>query len=1102
MSTGHKKVNIYLKKFLPQQQITENFLDYLQKLILESYATIWQSNGIFVPDIAITQLFSSSAPDTFDLVSPLKGTDGPQGHYLNLDAIDLQQIPFQNSNGIPYYVGARYAEIPESTEINVRTGAIKYVFFKEAVGELADPDSVVDDGDETLTIIVDSVFEAGVSHAGRKVIVWLKDPVSQADTFEECTVLWDGSNNYIETTTALGQTIGNISVDESSYTVFAKGVTVRRNTDLRLDQDIMFLGIVEGAGAGNSPTVFDQSDAQNLSFGVAGLTNLFNVEHSLVDGTHTDITPETITTKQATGGIQFDMQANVSDEDTPDAPVVHTLFSSSMGSGLQDAKAVWRNSGGQVIAFIDAHGNAYFQNLAAVDSIFQANLIVEGNTVLGDDLGSDLVTVNAVLQSLTDMIFVIDSDDNGTNSYKFYNHSVNVLNLLMEVLDTGDVQVLRDVIAGRNVKADEVLTNSGTEYTKNSDQTLIPVDASLNEVFDETLNRKLLRVTPNNPGNTEVLIGPSYITLADGSKYQLPNGPLLSNYAGGAVDFETGTVTGGGANFTPADFTANPDGWFKYSLNLLQSNEILVLPADGFGASQALAPEPPLSEDAIAFCVVAVQNNSGVSVTALQAIIESNITRIPVGGSGGGSGDATTLLGRLEDMQDESFYRFLEPNVFSVDQDDKLTSVDGTYNYTTKTFDFDAGEELFSYGLLDPEFLSELIDVINVQVALVFEPGFEDTAPIVELSRDGGDEYQAVTMERIGESDTFVGAIQFEAEATKQNLHENALANADADLVLNATTTQSRSQEFTAAQYEVLEKINAYVNKLGSPTGYLYIRVVADDAGSPSTDGADVLSELIVNIVSLSAGDNTISLDIGKRVLANAQKVHLVFSTDDEYKSVFSAGVDELRIKADSSAPVVPDSQSFNGTVWAAVVGSALVYKIEGRVLDLRMRYEASMATKLKGYGVFYGAEFESVTRLKKRAQFVFNGTTDNLNEFQLPSGFNADPDFLKCYHVYNGQTFVVPSFELQNNKAVFPVDFFLGEEAVHLIFSQPEQGSYDESDDNKKLLAENHLGSQDVSLDRSVSGRGINLREDITAILRECWLDEFGNLNITLPKS
>lgn len=629
MSTNLKKVNIYLKKFLTQQQITENFLDFLQTLILESFSQVWQSSGVFEPDINVSQILSSDTVDTFDIILPLIGTDGPLGHILNLDSSDSNNVPFENETGITYHVGLRFQEIFNETEINVRTGEIKYTFFQERIGELADPDVVVDDGDETLTLTVDSVFEVGVSNAGRKVLVFLKNPVSQADTFEEATVIFSGGFNKIETLTSLGQPLGFISTDPADYQVFAIGSTVRRNTDLRLDANIMYIGNMLG-DSGNSPSVFDQSDVNNLSFGLSGVISLFDVEHSLVDGTHTDITPKTITTKQTTPGIQLDTQVNAADEDTPNVPLAHTLFESTGGTGLQDAKWVLRASGGAIIAFIDAHGNAYFQNLAAVDSIFQQNLIVEGDTTFGDDIGSDTVLFNAVQQSLSDLIYIIDIDNDGTNSYQFYNHSAILANLLMEILDSGDIVVKRDV-----------LTGSGTTYSKNSDASPIVVDSSLNEVFDETLTRKLLRVTPNNPADKEILIAASSVTLADGSTYVLPNGTELSAYLGGTLNMETGAFTGQTVKaFVKADFTGRVDEFFKYSLNLLPSNEIEVLSNDttnsaNYAATAGATPNAPIREDAIAFVQIIVQNDSGVSVSAIRSLDEVNINRIPVGGNDG-----------------------------------------------------------------------------------------------------------------------------------------------------------------------------------------------------------------------------------------------------------------------------------------------------------------------------------------------------------------------------------------------------------------------------------------------------------------------------------
>ena len=292
-----------------------------------------------VPDISVSDILSSSANDTINFLTPLTGTDGTLGNVLNLDPAEAATVPFENTTGILYHTGLRFNFIRKGTEINTSTGKIKYTFFEERIGELAAPDTVTDDGDETLTIKIDSVCEAGVSFAGRKCRVWLKNAVSEAQAFEELTVIFVAGENRIETLTALGQQLGSISTTPGDYEVFLIGPTIKRNTDLRLDANVMYTGNVIGLNGGQ-PAVFDHSDVNNLSVGFSALSALFFAEHSNVDGSHDDVTVKTITTKQSVTGVQFDTQVNVADEDSPDAPTAHTLFASGGGTGIQGVTAV------------------------------------------------------------------------------------------------------------------------------------------------------------------------------------------------------------------------------------------------------------------------------------------------------------------------------------------------------------------------------------------------------------------------------------------------------------------------------------------------------------------------------------------------------------------------------------------------------------------------------------------------------------------------------------------------------------------------------------------------------------------------------------------
>ena len=252
MGTGADRVNIYLKKFMSQQHMESNFLNYLRQLVLDLMADMYPQEGFFYGGV-----MSADGNDKFQLSTALLATDG-LGHRLSLNPTYASGIQFENALGIEYYVGLRYNDIPELTEINVRSGEIEYSFDQESIGEIADPDAVVDNG-TTITLTVDSVTESGVSNAGRKVLVWLKQAVGEVDAFYEGTVIWDGSNNKVTTTHLLGQDVGSVSTTASDYQVFLIGPTVKRNTDLDADPLYAFVGKVTGAGAGNPPSTFNES---------------------------------------------------------------------------------------------------------------------------------------------------------------------------------------------------------------------------------------------------------------------------------------------------------------------------------------------------------------------------------------------------------------------------------------------------------------------------------------------------------------------------------------------------------------------------------------------------------------------------------------------------------------------------------------------------------------------------------------------------------------------------------------------------------------------------------------------------------------------------
>lgn len=264
MPTGNNRTNFVDKRHLPQQRVKDTFFDYLLTELREAAIRIWG----FRRGVYGTAVLQGDGTDRFKVSSvPVQLLDGG-GNILILDAAAAQQIYFENALGVDYYAAAKHCLIPSGIERNPRTGVLFYDLQEDSVGVSDVPDSVTQVGG-TLEIKVDAIFEAGVSHAGRKVTVWLNSPKTLDESVaieRDLVVAWVGGENVVTTVGLLGQ--GAVSTSPGDYTVAATGITVRRNTDLRNEVLFAFLGIVTGAGAGVQPALFNTSDQIDVTAGL------------------------------------------------------------------------------------------------------------------------------------------------------------------------------------------------------------------------------------------------------------------------------------------------------------------------------------------------------------------------------------------------------------------------------------------------------------------------------------------------------------------------------------------------------------------------------------------------------------------------------------------------------------------------------------------------------------------------------------------------------------------------------------------------------------------------------------------------------------------
>lgn len=623
-----------------------------------------------------------------------------------------------------------------------------------------------------------------------------------------------------------------------------------------------------------------------------------------------------------------------------------------------------------------------------------------------------------------------------------------------------------------------------------------------------------LRLYASTPADSKLNISANLVSLGDGSGLTVPPADnTLPSYPATTIDFVTGAITGGTVKTDYGTFTlpTTTVGEFRrmflvYQAVLNQVNTAFSPAAASVGALQ----DPGLVSASLDGQVVGyidleavtgtTYKTAGSTTTVIENFVGSDprIFRFGSGGGGGagGVGDTTAILESLKDQLQDSVYSLLTPVVFKVD---KLTYIDGSsvnaaYSYVNKALTFSAiAGEYVSINLLDAnEFLgvsaADIQDVGQVDLQVYWKPGFIDSGATYYVSRDGGDNWSEVDMTLNGYgTGAYYGTYKFLAEGSYSAL--TAQATYAATIVLNITTAQAISQSFTLAAASTITQVSVRVEKTGTPTGYLYAELRAISAGLPTET---VYSKSIgQDISAMSTGDITVDLPA---VALPAGSYCLVISTDDTYKTAYT-GSNCLGLSYSASA----DGEGvYNGTTWSDSISDGLRYTITGRVLDLRLKVVSSSATSaIDGFGMFYAPSTGASSTVKNVQVFKFKSATDNLYSFEVTS-FVIDKDLLKVYWAESGLCLIYPGFQISGNTIVFPQNTFydVSDVDVTLVAQALEGSSFDNSDMNGALLTDAHLGSPNATLDRSVAGRGIYLR-NAGGTLVELALDEDNNVII-----
>jgi hypothetical protein len=275
MSTDQERARLYNKKILPLDQFKNKFLDALFTAFETLATDVYPKDGVFTSLVTPT----AAGNNQVTIASAFRGVTGA-GKTINIGSMDSRfaNVKVPPDAGVSYHIAVEQAVVEKGIETNPRTGEFEYSAFIELPGRVATPDSVTDNGDGTITLTVNSLFESGKDNSGRSVRVWLKSRTdggpgplasTEAVAIETRTVTYSAPNNRITTVAKFGQT--SVSTTASDYRVMSVGPTVKRSgqEDLRNTAGALFIADITSVASGSPIVTISTADQNVISMGLS-----------------------------------------------------------------------------------------------------------------------------------------------------------------------------------------------------------------------------------------------------------------------------------------------------------------------------------------------------------------------------------------------------------------------------------------------------------------------------------------------------------------------------------------------------------------------------------------------------------------------------------------------------------------------------------------------------------------------------------------------------------------------------------------------------------------------------------------------------------------
>lgn len=311
------------------------------------------------------------------------------------------------------------------------------------------------------------------------------------------------------------------------------------------------------------------------------------------------------------------------------------------------------------------------------------------------------------------------------------------------------------------------------------------------------------------------------------------------------------------------------------------------------------------------------------------------------GGTGSGTGDTTGILETLKNHLVNSPCNLMTPSIAKTDKDVLVDGAgDVAYDAANKAYKFtNSADELLSTDLIDSaEFYDQGKDIWDTRILAHWKSTGIDTAATYEISRNGGLHFLPVTMDRVGNTELYVGDYKWERE--EENFDYSLNPRSGTSLTLDNSSVQARSQWLGATYVPTGSRITSIrftLKKNGTPAGNYRYAIYSTSGFSP----ASLLYATAwqsANSLTTSFADYAISVDglFNDKLFDN---IVVVVETDATYKSSYNAVTASVDIQGGASAN---NSYTYNGSVWAIDTNFSCNVRVDQALEDFTTLYSVA----------------------------------------------------------------------------------------------------------------------------------------------------------------